>query len=410
MNILSNKRILLGVTGGIAAYKSAELVRRLRELGAQVRVVMSAAACEFITPLTMQALSGNPVHTALLDHNSEAAMSHIELARWADLVLVAPATANFIARLAHGQADDLLSTLCLAADIPLLVAPAMNQQMWRNQATQANVGTITQRGIQLLGPATGDQACGETGPGRMLEPMELVNAASAAFCSGQLSGIHVLVSAGPTREPIDPVRFISNRSSGRMGYALARAALEAGAKVTLVTGPVALPVPERADCITVTTAEQMYTAVMSHIRDVHIFISAAAVADYRSREAAQQKIKKDEDTLVLDLVKNPDILAEVAGLPDPPFTVGFAAETQSLREHALAKLGAKGLDMIAANQVGEGQGFEVEENSLEVFWQGGSQLLESAPKDRIARQLLDLVATQYHEKKVQRSTINVQCL
>lgn len=398
MNTLANKHILLGVTGGIAAYKSAELVRRLREQGARVRVVMTRAACEFITPLTMQALSENPVHTALLDRDSEAAMSHIRLARWADLVLVAPATANFIARLAHGQADDLLSTLCLAADIPLLVAPAMNQQMWLNRATQDNAGILAQRGIQLLGPASGDQACGETGPGRMLEPLELVSAAASVFQSGRLSGIHVLVSAGPTREPIDPVRFISNRSSGRMGYALARAALEAGAEVTLVTGPVALPAPERVGCITVTTAEQMYRAVMSHIRDVQIFISAAAVADYRCREAAQQKIKKNEDTMVVNLVKNPDILAEVAGLPKPPFTVGFAAETESLREQAQAKLQAKGMDMIAANQVGEGQGFDVDENSLEVFWKGGHQTLPYASKDRIARQLLELVATQYHDR------------
>jgi phosphopantothenoylcysteine decarboxylase/phosphopantothenate--cysteine ligase len=410
MNTLSDKHILLGVTGGIAAYKSADLVRRLREQRAEVRVVMSAAACEFITPLTMQALSGNPVHTGLLDHHSEAAMSHIQLARWADLVLVAPATANFIARLAHGLADDLLSTLCLAADVPLLVAPAMNQQMWRNQATQHNIEILAQRDIRLVGPATGEQACGETGPGRMLEPLELVNAAASVFHSGQLSGIHVLVSAGPTREPVDPVRFISNRSSGRMGYALARAALEAGAEVTLVSGPVALQAPERARCITVTTAEQMYSAVLSCIRGVDIFISAAAVADYRCLETAQQKIKKDEDSMVLNLVKNPDILAEVAGLPQAPFTVGFAAETESLQEHALAKLQAKGLDMIAANQVGDGRGFDVDENSLEVFWQEGRQVLACASKDKIARQLLDIIAKQYQDKNKKNSTLNVKRL
>jgi len=407
MSTLSNKRILLGVTGGIAAYKSADLVRRLRQQGAQIRVVMTTAACEFITPLTMQALSGNPVHTGLLDHDAEAAMSHIQLARWADMVLVAPATANFIARLAHGLADDLLSTLCLAADIPLLVAPAMNQQMWLNQATQANCGILAQRGIRLLGPAVGDQACGETGPGRMLEPLELISAVATLFHTGQLSGVHVMVSAGPTREPIDPVRFISNRSSGRMGYALAHAALEAGAQVTLISGPVSLLTPDRARCITVTTAEQMYTAVMSHIRDVNIFIAAAAVADYRCLEAAHQKIKKLEDNLDLKLVKNTDILAEVAGLPNPPFTVGFAAETEFLQEHAKAKLKAKGLDMIAANQVGDGLGFDVDENSLEVFWHAGSQVLARAFKDKIARQLLDIVAKQYHDKKkqVQRSTL-----
>lgn len=408
MSTLSNKRILLGVTGGIAAYKSADLVRRLRQQGAHVRVVMTTAACEFITPLTMQALSGNPVHTGLLDHDSEAAMSHIQLARWADMVLVAPATANFIAHLAHGLADDLLTTLCLAADIPLLVAPAMNQQMWRNQATQVNCGILTQRGIRLLGPDVGDQACGETGPGRMLEPMALVNDLAKVFHNGQLSGIHVLVSAGPTREPIDPVRFISNRSSGRMGYAMARAALEAGAQVTLVSGPVALQAPDRARCITITTAEQMYSAVMSCIRDVNIFISAAAVADYRCLEVVDQKIKKQEDTLGLKLVKNTDILAQVAGLPNPPFTVGFAAETESLQEHAMEKLKAKGLDMIAANLVGEGRGFDVDENSLEVFWPAGRQVLAHASKDKIARQLLDIVAKQYHDKTIQRSMLNVK--
>jgi len=410
MTILFNKRILLGVTGGIAAYKSADLVRRLRERGAQVRVVMSAAACQFITPLTMQALSDNPVHSGLLDHQSEAAMSHIQLARWSDVVLVAPATANFLARLAHGLADDLLSTLCLAADVPLLVAPAMNHQMWRNQATQANAGTLASRGVRLLGPASGDQACGETGPGRMLEPGELVNAVASVFQSAQLAGVHVLITAGPTREPIDPVRFISNRSSGRMGYALARAALEAGAEVTLVSGPVSLQAPERARCIAVTTAEQMYTAVMNRVRDVNIFIAAAAVADYRSVTAVDQKIKKHDDTLALNLVKNPDILAQVADLPSPPFTVGFAAETECLQEHALEKLQSKGLDMIAANQVGDGRGFDVDENSLEVFWQQGRQVLALASKDKIARQLLDIVAKQYHDKNKKSSTFNVQSL
>lgn len=408
MNTLSNKRILLGVTGGIAAYKSADLVRRLRETGAQVRVVMTAAACEFITPLTMQALSDNPVHTGLLDHHSEAAMSHIQLARWADLVLVAPATANFLARLAHGLADDLLSTLCLAADVPLLVAPAMNHQMWCNQATQANTETLTKRGVRVLGPDDGDQACGETGPGRMMEPGELVRAVASIFQSAQLSGVHILISAGPTREPIDPVRFISNRSSGRMGYALARAALEAGAEVTLVSGPVSLTAPEQARCIMVTTAEQMYAAVMNHVRDVNIFIAAAAVADYRSTEAALHKIKKHDDALVLNLVKTPDILAQVAGLTNPPFTVGFAAETESLQEHALEKLQSKGLDLIAANLVGDGRGFDVDENSLEVYWLEGRQVLALASKDKIARQLLEIITKLYHDKNIHRLTLNVQ--
>lgn len=408
MSTLSNKRILLGITGGIAAYKSAELVRRLRERGAEVRVVMTSAACEFITPLTMQALSGNPVSTSLLDHNAEAAMGHIQLARWADVILVAPATANFIARLAQGMADDLLSTLCLAADVHLLVAPAMNHQMWNNKATQANAETIMNRGVWILGPATGDQACGETGPGRMLEPDDLVIAVASVFQASPLSGVKVMVSAGPTQEHIDPVRFISNRSSGRMGYAVARSAMEAGAEVTLVSGPVSLAPPERVQCIKVTTAEQMRDAVMSRAVDVNIFISTAAVADYRCEDAAGRKIKKNDDTLALTLVKNPDILAEVAALPDPPFTVGFAAETESLREHALAKLRNKGLDMIAANQVGETRGFDVEENSLEVFWREGGQSLALASKDKIARQLIDIVAKQYHDKNKKSSTFNVQ--
>ena len=414
MNTLSNKRVLLGVTGGIAAYKSAELVRRLREQGAEVRVVMTAAACEFITPLTMQALSGNPVNTELLDHRAESAMGHITLARWADVILIAPATANFIARLAQGMADDLLSTLALAADVPLLVAPAMNHQMWLNAATQANTTTITRRGMRILGPAEGDQACGETGPGRMLEPGDLITALQSEFHTSLLSGAQVMVTAGPTREAIDPVRFISNRSSGRMGYAVARAALEAGATVSLISGPVALEVPARVRCVRVITAQQMRDAVLADVHEVDIFIAAAAVADYRCQETAVHKIKKKKDSLTLSLVRNPDILAEIAGLPNAPFTVGFAAETESLQENARAKLRDKGLDIIAANKVGEGRGFETDENALEVFCQSGVQSLVQAPKDKIARQLIEIVAKQYHKKdkaksrkKVQRSTFNV---
>ena len=403
MKTLANKRILLGVTGGIAAYKSAELVRRLRERGADVRVVMTRGACEFITPLTMQALSGRPVHTELLDLEAESAMGHIELARWSDVILVAPATANFLAKLTQGMADDLLTTLCLAADVPLLVAPAMNQQMWLNYATQANVETLLQRGIQILGPAEGDQACGEIGPGRMLEPMDLLMHLESMFHNKLLSGKHIMVTAGPTQEAIDPVRFISNRSSGRMGYAVAQAALESGAEVTLVSGPVSLQPPEQSRCIEVKTAQQMHDAVMADAATVDIFIATAAVADYRCVEVSEQKIKKLDSTMHLNLQRNPDILSEVAAMPVPPFTVGFAAETQSLRDHALAKLQNKGLNMIAANQVGEGLGFETEENALEIFWPDGNVKIERAAKDKIARQLINIIAKRYYETNTDKA-------
>jgi phosphopantothenoylcysteine decarboxylase/phosphopantothenate--cysteine ligase len=397
MNVLSGKRVVLGVTGGIAAYKAAELVRRLRERNAEVRVVMTRAAREFITPLTMQSLSGRPVHTELLDAGQEAAMSHIELARWGDVVLVAPASANFLAQLAHGAAGDLLTTLCLAADIPVLAAPAMNRQMWSSPATQENARVLSGRGIVLLGPAEGDQACGETGPGRMLEPGQLVDAVAAHFTGGLLSGANVLVTAGPTHEHIDPVRFISNRSSGRMGYAVARAAQEAGAAVTLISGPVALAPPDRVRCIRVESACQMHDAVLELVAGADIFIAAAAVADYRCTEPAQQKIKKnDEESLSLRLERNADILGAVAALPRPPFTVGFAAETTSLRENAIDKLRVKGLDMIAANLVGPGLGFDAEDNALEVFWRNGSASLARSHKDRLARRLVELIAERFH--------------
>lgn len=398
MKTLLNKRILLGVTGGIAAYKSADLVRRLREQGAEVQVVMTKSACEFITPLTMQALSGRPVHNELLDHDSEAGMGHIELARWSDVILIAPGSANFIARLAHGMADDLLSTLCLAADVPILLAPAMNQQMWRNPATQANIDTILQREIKILGPAEGDQACGEVGPGRMLEAIQLLHAIEAVFQNSILAGKHVIVTAGPTREAIDPVRYISNRSSGKMGYAMARAALEAGANVTLVTGPVSLQAPEQVNCVKVNTAKEMHDAVLSYADSADIFIAAAAVADYRCEEIAEQKIKKSEKTLSLKLEKNPDVLVDVANLLSSPFTVGFAAETESLRDNAIKKLKGKGLDMIAANLVGDELGFDKEDNALEVFWSGGSLSLQTAPKEKLARQLVHAIALNYYEK------------
>jgi len=398
MKTLLNKRILLCITGGIAAYKSAELARRLRDQGAEVSVVMTRAACEFITPLTMQALSGKPVHTELLDHDTEAGMSHIQLARWSDAILVAPATANFIAKLAHGLADDLMSTLCLAADVPMLIAPAMNQQMWLNPATRSNMDIIQQRGMRILGPAEGDQACGETGPGRMLEVSELLQGLVSIFNSSVLNGTRVLITAGPTQEAIDPVRFISNRSSGRMGYAVARAALEAGAEVTLVSGPVSISPPGQARCIQVKTAEQMHRTVMADVDKADIFIATAAVADYRCDQVAGEKIKKRDNSMSLTLEKNPDILAAVADLPNPPFTVGFAAETNSLRKNALSKLQQKKVDMIAANQVGEGLGFDCEDTALEIFWPDNSVELEFSSKDKIARQLINLVAEKYYEK------------
>ena len=398
MKVLQNKRILLGVSGGIAAYKSADLLRRLREQGAEVQVVMTRNACEFITPLTMQALSGRPVHTELLDHDSEAGMGHIELSRWSDVIIIAPASANFISRLAHGMADDLLSTLCLAADVPILLAPAMNQQMWRNAATQTNIQIISQRKIGVLGPADGDQACGEVGPGRMLEPLQLVQALEALFQDSSLAGKHVIVTAGPTREAIDPVRYISNRSSGKMGYAMARAALEAGANVTLVSGPVDIKAPEQINCVMVNTAKEMRDAVLSKAEGADIFIAAAAVADYRCEEVAEHKIKKSVDSLSLKLQKNPDVLADAVCLDSNLFTVGFAAETESLKENAIKKLESKGLDMIAANLVGNELGFDQDDNALEVFWSGGSLSLQTAPKDKLARQLLHAISLNYYEK------------
>lgn len=398
MNTLTHKRIVLGVTGSIAAYKSAELVRRLQEQGAEVRVVMTRAACEFITPLTMQALSGNPVHLEFLDADAEAAMGHIALARWCDVVLVAPASANFLARLAHGQADDLLSTLCLATTAPVMVAPAMNQQMWLNVATQGNIKILQQREINIIGPAEGEQACGETGPGRLLEPGMLLQDVANKFKLNLLTNIQLLVTAGPTREAIDPVRYISNRSSGRMGYAIARAAVEADAQVTLVSGPSALSPPEHVNFIQVQTAEQMRNVVVANIEDMNIVVAAAAVADYRSAQVSDQKLKKKNNTLLLTLEKTPDILAEITSLPHPPFTVGFAAETEQLKKNAMKKLSEKRLDMIAANQVGGNLGFDSDENALSVFWPGGNIDLEQAPKEKLARQLISIIAERYSGK------------
>ena len=395
MNYLSGKHILLGVTGGIAAYKSAELVRLLRGQAAEVRVVMTTAATGFITPLTLQALSGNPVHTELLDAGTEAAMGHIELARWADVLLVAPATADFIARAVHGRADDLLAAICLACEAPVALAPAMNRAMWEHPATRANIETLQDRGLHVMGPAVGEQACGETGPGRMLEPAQLLEELSGQFRNGTLAGRRVLVTAGPTREAIDPVRYISNRSSGRMGFAVAAAAAEAGAEVLLVSGPVSLPTPGQVRRIDVESAIQMQQAVLAHVTDCDIFISVAAVADYRSRTVADQKLKKSAESMSLELERNPDILAAVAALPEAPFTVGFAAETEKLAENARQKRRTKHVDMIAANAVCNGQGFDREDNALQLFWEGGGQALPLNSKAQLARQLIAVIADRF---------------
>jgi phosphopantothenoylcysteine decarboxylase / phosphopantothenate---cysteine ligase len=393
---MQGKRILLGVTGGIAAYKSPDLVRRLRERGADVQVVMTAAAREFVSPLTFQAVSGRAVRTDLWDPAAEAAMGHIELARWADLVLVAPASAGFIARLASGQADDLLTTLCLATEAPIALAPAMNRVMWGNAATRANVATLHSRGIQTFGPAEGDQACGEVGAGRMLEPLELADRVGHVMLrDGPLQGRRVLITAGPTRERIDPVRFISNRSSGKMGYAVAQAALEAGAEVVLVSGPVNLPAPAGVRRIDVESAADMLAAVLREIEGTHIFISTAAIADYRPAQPAEQKIKKTSDTLDLNMERTIDVIATVAARPDRPFVVGFAAETESVEQHARAKLLKKNLDMIAANEVGHDKAFDCEDNQLVVLWRNGREELGKASKLALARELVRLIARSY---------------
>jgi len=386
-------RILLGVTGGIAAYKSPDLVRRLRERGAEVQVVMTEGARQFVTPLTFQAVSGREVRDSLWDANAEAAMGHIELARWADAVLIAPATAEFIAKLAQGRADDLLTTLCLATASPVSVAPAMNQQMWANAATQSNISTLRGRGVVVLGPGSGDQACGETGEGRMLEPAELAAAVLESLSGARpLAGCKVVVTAGPTRERIDPVRFISNRSSGKMGYAVAQAAREAGAEVILVSGPVALPAPAGVTRVNVESARQMLAAVQSALEGADIYIGAAAIADYEPASVSAQKIKKSSDTMTLSLVKAPDILASVAALERRPFVVGFAAETQDVEQNARAKLEGKRLDMIAANRVGDGIAFDQDENSLLLLWQGGREELATCGKLELARKLVARIA------------------
>jgi len=394
---LAQRRILLGVSGGIAAYKSCELVRRLGDLDAEVRVVMTENAAHFVSATTFQALSGQPVRTSLWDAEAEAAMGHIELARWAERIIIAPASADLIARLAHGMANDLLTTICLASAAPLYVAPAMNQQMWAHPAVQVNVEILRQRGVHILGPASGDQACGDIGSGRMLEPLELREALIASFGAQVLRGLKVVVSAGPTYEDIDPVRFIGNRSSGRMGFAVAEAAAQAGANVTLVAGPVSMATPPGiVRRIDVRSAEQMRDAVVDASAGADIYIAAAAVGDYRPAEVASQKLKKhDGAPLELRLAENPDILATLAAQTVRPFLVGFAAETHDVERYAQDKLKRKGLDMIAANQVGGGLGFEAADNALTLYVPDGAIALPRASKTELARQLVAKVAERY---------------
>ncbi|AVQ87878.1 bifunctional phosphopantothenoylcysteine decarboxylase/phosphopantothenate--cysteine ligase CoaBC [Plesiomonas shigelloides] len=398
MSALTNKRVLLGISGGIAAYKCVELVRRLREQGAEVRVVMTAAAKAFITPLTLQAVSGHPVADDLLDPAAESSMGHIQLAKWADLVLLAPATADLMARMAAGMGNDLLTTLCLATSAPLAIAPAMNQQMYQAQVTQENIAKLATRGALIWGPAEGAQACGDVGPGRMLEPAELCQRVSQHFAQQQdLAGIAVLITAGPTREALDPVRFISNHSSGKMGYAIAAAAAARGATVTLVSGPVNLPTPAGVKRIDVESALQMQSAVMTEVTHHQIFIACAAVADYRAACVAPEKIKKAGDEISLTLVKNPDIVAGVGAMTTQrPFVVGFAAETQNVEQYARDKLARKNLDLICANDVSlPGQGFNADQNALHLFWKDGQHSLALDSKAALGQQLMDNIVRLY---------------
>ncbi|MEZ8788898.1 bifunctional phosphopantothenoylcysteine decarboxylase/phosphopantothenate--cysteine ligase CoaBC [Vibrio splendidus] len=392
---LAGKKILLGISGGIAAYKCAELTRRLIERGAQVQVVMTNAAKEFITPLTMQAVSGRPVSDSLLDPAAEASMGHIELAKWADLVLLAPATADLIARMTAGMGNDLLTTLLLATDAPVAVSPAMNQQMYSHPATQENIATLKRRGCEIWGPAAGEQACGDVGMGRMLEPMQLVHRCEDFFQPKPLAGRSVLITAGPTREAIDPVRYITNHSSGKMGYALAEAAAKQGATVTLISGPVSLATPSKVNRIDVDSAQQMFDTVTANAAQHDIFISCAAVADYRPETIADQKLKKvdGKDDMTIQMVKNPDIVASVASMSEGrPFTVGFAAETQDVEKYARGKLERKNLDMICANDVSvEGQGFNSSSNELHLYWKDGDKSLPLDSKDTLGFQILDQI-------------------
>ena len=394
MHRLTNRHILIGITGGIAAYKAAELTRLFKGVGAEVRVVLTDAGAEFITPLTLQALSGNPVHQSLLDPEAEQGMGHIELARWADLIIVAPATADFMARFAGGMANDLLTTLCLATDAPIALAPAMNQAMWRDPRTQQNLETLLSQGVNIFGPGSGEQACGDTGPGRMIEPTDILASCANLIANGPLNEKSVVITAGPTREAIDPVRFISNHSSGKMGFELAAAAAKAGANVTLIAGPVSLPTPKGVRRVDVESAEQMLEAALIASEQADIFIGAAAVADYRPQLVAEQKIKKGaEEVMEILLTKNPDIIATIAAQPERPLMIGFAAETENLVEYARSKLVRKGLDLVIANDVSQADiGFNADQNEVILVGPNGELPLPKAGKSELAEQLISHIS------------------
>lgn len=395
MTDLKGQHVVLGVTGGIAAYKSPDLARRLREQGAEVTVIMTASAEKLVSPTVFQAVSGGPVRGDLWDEKAESAMGHIELARWADLILIAPATANLMAQLAAGSAENLLTTVCLATDAPVVLAPAMNQAMWRNPSTQANRKKLEDRHVRLIGPEEGEQACGDEGPGRMTEPVDIVARLGMGKVAGILRDLQVMVTAGPTREAIDPVRFVSNRSSGKMGFAVSRAAADAGALVTLIAGPVSLTTPKGVARIDVESATDMYETVMDRISETDIYIGAAAISDYRPAQTVAKKIKKTAATFTLEMVKSPDLLATIAALDHGPFSVGFAAETDKLEENALTKLESKRLDMIVANLVGDKLGFDRDDNSAIIMWPGGCKAVPNMAKTRLARQLVAMIASRY---------------
>ncbi len=400
MNSLANKNVLLGVTGGIAAYKSAEIVRYLKKAGSSVRVVMTESAKEFITPLTLQALSGNRVSSELLDAEAEAAMGHIELAKWSDGILIAPTTANSLARLASGKADDLLSSVTLAFDGPISLAPAMNQAMWNDKRTQDNLNSLINKGFKICGPGSGEQACGDIGLGRMLEPLEILELFSSSFAQGEMSGKSVLITAGPTQEPIDPVRYITNKSSGKMGYSLAEAAVESGAKVTLISGPVNLDTPPNCHKVSVQTAKEMYEAVMHHIQGKDVYIGTAAVSDYRPAEFKNSKIKKkgNNSPIHLRLQENQDILKSVSELEQRPYVVGFAAETDNLLENAEKKLKNKELDLIVANDVSNKEiGFDSNDNEVTLITRTEQQLIPKQNKRKISKKIVKFISKRIIE-------------
>ena len=405
MEYLAGKRVIVGITGGIAAYKSAELVRLLRRRGADVRVILTESAVEFVTPLTLQTLSGHPVHRHLIDEQAEQSLGHIELARWADVILVAPASANTIARLAQGRAEDLLSAVCLATSAPCSFAPAMNRQMWENTVTRGNVRMLEDSGWHRFGPGSGEQACGEYGEGRMLEPAQLADNVAALFATGKLAGLKVVITAGPTWEAIDPVRGLTNRSSGKMGYAVAVAAREAGAKVVLISGPTRLPAPEGVETVQIDSAEQMMQQAEMQCPDANIFVGAAAVADFRPARSYASKVSKDKLGQSLQLEQNPDIIATLAKILPQLFTVGFAAETGDLADKARDKLEKKHLDLVAANRVDlPGQGIDSNDNALLLIDSAGTTELPLQGKSSLARLLIDEIAERYHAKNTTKNT------